>query len=324
MARRSASEKLLDLVETDPRFLLAGPAASMIFIRLVRLMARLGDASVLRLGFVFGSWNEVAFGLRVTETELETHLQTLAYRGILERDDASLTLPEWIGLRDRRAEAARENGKKGGRPRKNAPVPGQGWMPLPIVGGASTTVATETQETKSETQSETLSRGRLLSQENQSSEEREEDDVLVLLKELVELGALHPKEVGNIEVAGGWLQRGATLPALRQAFLAATRRSRAPRLAPIGYFTRIVEDLLAQAPTAPAAPAEARAAQQEDPAVAALKAESDAMWARYRDTEGATGPCPPPRGRWLAGEVEDANLWRAYIAKGRAVFQRAA
>lgn len=321
MARRSASEKLLDLVETDPRFLLAGPAASMIFIRLVRLMARLGDASVLRLGFVFGSWNEVAFGLRVTETELETHLQTLAQRGIIERDDTSLTLPEWIGLRDRRAEAARENGKKGGRPRKNAPVPGQGWMPLPIVGGASNAPGAETQETESETRSETLSRARLLSPEKESSEEREEAAVLVLLKELVELGALHPKEAGNLDVAGGWLTRGATLPALREAFLAATRRSRAPRLAPIGYFTRIVEDLLAEAP---AAPAEARAAQPEDPGIAALKAESDAMWARYRDIEGATGPCPPPRGRWLTGEVEDAHLWRAYITQGRDAFQHAA
>jgi len=323
MARRSASEKLLDLVETDPRFLLAGPAASMIFIRLVRLMARLGDASVLRLGFVFGSWNEVAFGLRVTETELETHLQTLALRGIIERDDVSLTLPEWIGLRDRRAEAARENGKKGGRPRKNAPVPGQGWMPLPIAGGGSGAPATETQETEYETQSETLSQARLLSLENQSTEEREENDVLVLLKELVELGALHPKEAGNREVASGWLQRGATLPALRQAFLAATRRSRAPRLAPIGYFTRIVEDLLAQPIAAPAA-AEDQTTGPEDPTIAALKAESDAMWARYRDKEGANGPCPPPRGRWLAGEVEDANLWRAYIIEGRAVFKRAA
>jgi hypothetical protein len=322
MARRSASEKLLDLIETDPRFLLAGPAASMIFIRLVRLMARLGDASVLRLGFVFGSWNEVAFGLRITETELETHLQTLAQRGIIERDEGSLTLPEWIGLRDRRAEAARENGKKGGRPRKNAPVPGQGWMPLPIAGWASTTQAEETRETEYETQSETLSQARLLSLKNQTSEEREENDVLVLLKELVELGALHPKEAGNREVASGWLQRGATLPALRQAFLAATRRSRAPRLAPIGYFTRIVEDLLAQSMALPAL--NERTVPPEDPTVAALKAESDAMWARYRDTEGATGPCPPPRGRWLAGEVEDAHLWRAYITEGRAVFQRAA
>lgn len=322
MARKSACEKLLDLVDTHPRFLLAGPAASMVFIRLVRLMAQLGDASVLRLGFVFGSWKEVAFGLRISETELETHLETLAQRGVIDRDETSLTLPDWLGLRDRRAEAARENGKKGGRPRKNAADPRQANILYPLAGGAPGAPGSETRETESETQAETLSRGRPLSLEDSSSEEREDAAVLVLLRELAEAGALHQREAGNREAARRWLERGATAAGLREAFMASLRRAKPPRLAPISYFDRLAEDLLARPAAAlmPARPAE----QPEDPATAELRRESRAMWKRYTDREGGTGPCPPSMGRWLAGEVENAAAWRAYITEGRSAFQRAA
>lgn len=325
MARKSASEKLLDLVDTHPRFLLAGPAASMVFIRLVRLMALLGDASVLRLGSVLGSWKEVAFGLRVSETELETHLETLAQRGIIERDATSLTLPDWLSVRDRRAEAARENGRKGGRPRKNTPDPRQAHMMYPFDGGGAATLGEKTQETETETQPETLSRGRPLSPEEESFEEREEVAVLVLLRELVDAGALHPREAGNRDAIRRWLQRGATADGLRNAFAAALRRAKPPRLAPVSYFDRLAEDLLAQAqPAARAAVVGTPGLPDEDPATAALRAESRAMWRRYTDIEGCTGPCPPPLDRWLAGEVENAAAWRTYITEGRSAFQRAA
>ncbi|WP_459676149.1 hypothetical protein [Acidisoma sp. 7E03] len=295
----------------------------MVFIRLVRLMAQLGDASVLRLGFVFGSWKEVAFGLRISETELETHLETLAQRGIIERDETSLTLPDWLGLRDRRAEAARENGKKGGRPRKNAADPRQANILYPLAGGVPGAPGSETQETETETQAETLSRGRPLSPEDSSSEEREEAAVLALLRELAEAGALHQREAGNREAARRWLERGATAVGLREAFMASLRRAKPPRLAPISYFDRLSEDLLAR-PTAAPATASRPAEQPEDPATAELRRENNAMWRRFVDLEQRNGPCPPSMGRWLAGEVENADTWRAYITEGRSAFQSAA
>jgi hypothetical protein len=133
------------------------------------------------------------------------------------------------------------------------------------------TTTSETQETEIET---------LLSLflGNQSFEEREENGVSVLLKELVELGALHPKKDGNLEIAGGCLQQGATCRQCGSLHGRQTQPTGAPR-------------------------PNDQTARPEDPTIAALKAEGDAMWARNRDAEGATGPSPPPHGRWLAGEV---------------------
>jgi hypothetical protein len=320
MARRCACEKLLELVERDPRFLLAGPAARMVFIDLVRLMARLGDSRVLQLGFVFGSWSELAFGLRISETELETHLETLCRRGIIERTEDSLTVPEQIMPRDRRADAARENGKLGGRPRKNAADPRQTNILLPIAGNGDAAASAKTQETKLETHAETLSRARLLSPEDRNSKKREETGVSVLVAELIEVGALAPSAAENHRGCEAWLMTGLSLGELREAFMATTRRAKAPRCAPIGYFTRIAEDIAGQRAAAPSPAATPSA--DIDPEREEARRTLAAIWDRYRN-DGCAGPCPPGSVERLT-ESADHDLWLRYAAEGARVFRDAA
>jgi hypothetical protein len=325
MARSCACEKLLDTIEHDPRFLLAGPAASMIWLKLVRIMARVGDPLVLSLGSVFGSWNEVAFGLRVSETELQTHLETLAARDLVLMREDGLTLPDWIGIRDRRADAARANGRKGGRPPKNAPVQGQTSMMLPIAGGAERKPTETKIETQPETQSissvdaactTTFFKEKVIEVSSSTSE-----PVWVSLgRELASLLRLDPNDRHRFNIVKSWLDAGATAEWLRDVFTEVMSRRTPPASPSFAYLDKVIRPKLRNELGVSREPQVARALTPEQQR---RRIEWDAIYDRWI-SEGARGPKIPDRRTWIYGEFGDRARWLLYRSKGAAAFREAA
>jgi hypothetical protein len=120
MPRRCTCEELFDLLDQDPGLRLAGPAAQMAFLHIMRLAARMGSPGFLPLGSPMGSpirnLSELASLLPMQETELQTHIDTLIGRGVLVREEAGLACPA-LRRSPRKALTAQENGRLGGRPR---------------------------------------------------------------------------------------------------------------------------------------------------------------------------------------------------------------
>lgn len=144
MARKCDCSLILEAFETDPRLACLPLAVRALWLVLVRRMQQLGQ-SVLVFGSEIPNQAEIAMMVPIAETELETQLAPLLARGLLvRREDGALESP-LLAARQKRAETARINGLKGGRPRRDAVGAGQRSMPLPIRGGRAEGMA-ETQE----------------------------------------------------------------------------------------------------------------------------------------------------------------------------------
>lgn len=143
MAKACDCGLVMEALERDPRLACLPLGARMVWLLLVRRMQAMGLAG-LRLGSVVPNRAEIAMMVSVAETELETQLMPLLARGLLVvAADGALESPLLLA-RQKRAETARINGLKGGRPRRDGGPPGQRSMMLPIAGGAAGP-ATETQ-----------------------------------------------------------------------------------------------------------------------------------------------------------------------------------
>lgn len=243
MGRRCACERLLEFWETDPRFALAGTSAAAIWLRLVRVLQRMGDSSVLRFGSVVGSATEIALAIRTQETELEPGINRLAELGLLAREeDGALSVP-WLADGAARASSARSNGLRGGRPRKGetreeANVRRQGHLPLPISGGVA--VKAETQQQPSEESSRASTESNSISSSSQSIDGRE---LYALTEELAEIAGMDPARGGyNGSDIRMWLTQGATPDLLREVVRTVRQRSKVA----IGNF-RYFRDEVAQA-----------------------------------------------------------------------------
>ena len=132
MAKRG-NRVLMDMLANDARLRAAPLAAQAVWMRLMVTMDALG-ISVLRFGSMPHNLTLVSKAACIDETELETHLAILVAYGLLRLEpDGAIAAPIPIGT-DRRAEAARINGLKGGRPRKH-PDGKQREMAMAISGG---------------------------------------------------------------------------------------------------------------------------------------------------------------------------------------------
>lgn len=327
MARKCACERLLDLVEHQPQFMRAGLAGAMVFIKLVRMMTRFGDGSSLRLGFVFGSWKEVADWARIPETELETQLQNLKLCGIVDFDGASVSISETLVPRDRRAEAARINGGKGGRPRKNGPAPHQREFLYPYEGGLSEASA-HSAETKIETQHETQAGAAAesgsttsFSERESSSESNRTDPPWVLLgRELAAILHLDPNGKYRFDIVKGWLEAGATSAWLAEVFREVMARKSPPPHPSFSYLDKVIRPRLRANVASSLAPevASPMTVEQRNRA-----AEWDAIYGRWQK-EGFHGVQIPKRKDWIFGEVGDRSRWLLYPTMGPAAFRQAA
>lgn len=329
MARKSACERDLETVEREPRFMKVSLAARMLFILLMRLARDHGDGSSLhfgsRLGFKFGSLNAVASWLRIAETEFETELRNLAETGLLDITEDSISVCAELGAYDRRAAAARKNGKNGGRPRKNALAQGQGWMPLPLKGGLDGAPPRETQETEIVTHEETQlgsgeDVGTTTSISERESSSTGEPPWVSLGRELAAILHLDPAGRHNFRIVKSWLEAGASAQWLRDVFIEVMNRKNPPPVPSFSYLGKVISQRLGKISAQPMEPIFARAITAEQKARAQ---ELDQIHNRWKN-EGFVAPFPPKRAEWVFGEVSDRARWLLYRTKGPAVFRQVA
>jgi hypothetical protein len=262
MARNSSSERQLLRAASDAGFRVLPPMVRLLWFELLAFAA--GAPEKGRLRFLHSVSSSVARLLSLSETEVETGLETLAKLGLVEEDAETNSL--WMpGARAglARVDAAKVNGMRGGRPRKGETLEQyharrererfqgmrQGHLMMPISGGQA-----ETQETEAEPNAES-SRAVLpttsLSTDSSSSPTAREETALVSLA--VELAGIAKLEGRRFDAAPvqEWLEAGASAAVLRRAVqLVASRGSYAPeRVNGWGYFNPAVREAMTTMPT---------------------------------------------------------------------------
>lgn len=270
MARKCDCSVILEAFETDPRLACLPLAVRALWLVLVRRMQQLGQ-SVLVFGSEIPNQAEIAMMVPMAETELETQLAPLLARGLLvRRDDGALESP-LLAARMKRAETARINGLKGGRPRKDGRPPAQRTMPLAIQGGRAAGFV-ETHGKPNGAVS--VSPAKLSSASSEEAEAAASAARVPVTPEQVQRVGLAAAKAAGLDPARGtwtlqpvraWLEAGAD-EALILATIAAVmeRGNAAPR--GLGYFGPAVLEALAARPAAPAgsAPVQAWAESAED------------------------------------------------------------
>lgn len=150
MASRCTCDRIEALLEGLPWFKALPGGARWLCFKLVKLMATPAYDGAIP----YSDSARVSLLVSMTEPETKTYLETLLETQLLARDDAGrLTCPAMEGV-SARARAARENGRKGGRPRKDAAVTPQNdarqvVAKLPIPGGLSKPTETQAWDTPS-------------------------------------------------------------------------------------------------------------------------------------------------------------------------------
>ncbi len=259
MARKCDCSFILDAFETDPRLACLPLAVRALWLVLVRRMQQLGQ-SVLVFGSEIPNPAEIAMMVPMAETELETHLVPLLARGLLvRREDGALESPLLAG-RAKRAETARINGLKGGRPRKDGAPPAQRTMPLPIAGGRATAAA-ETQRKPNAAPS--VFPAKLSSSSSEKAEAEAGGAREAITPDLVQRVGHAAAEAAGLDPARGtwtisvvrqWLDAGADLALILATIGAVMSRGTAtPR--GLGYFTPAVLEAVATRPAAVSEPA---------------------------------------------------------------------
>ncbi len=149
MTSAATYRRLWQMASGDARLRLASCEAAKLWAPLMGAIDEYGADGVLALGPELG-FDQLAWILRVDVPALEAVLAELSARRLVARPGPDvLAWPDkvrGVGAGGRRAQASRENGAKGGRPRKDAPA-GQGSIMLPIAGGGG-----NPRETRAETQ----------------------------------------------------------------------------------------------------------------------------------------------------------------------------
>ena len=174
-------------------------------------------------------------------TQTETYLENLIEKGLLARDEAGrLTCPAMAGI-SARIRTSRENGRKGGRPRKEPPLtpqndPRQSVQKMVIPGGA---------EKPSETQRwETASAGtttRLSTERSSAADISDDAPWKSVRREMVQIAGL------STALSGIPVRQAMAAGMSAEALLDAARRVAArPGYSPtqitgLGYFVRVAE-----------------------------------------------------------------------------------
>jgi hypothetical protein len=150
MASRCTCDRIEAMLEGLPWFKALPAGARWLCFKLAKLMATAAyDGAV-----PYSDAARVSLLVSMTVAETETYLETLVETGLLARDEAGrLLCPAMEGI-SARARAARENGRKGGRPRKEPAVTPQNdarqmVAKLPIPGGLAKPTETQAWETPS-------------------------------------------------------------------------------------------------------------------------------------------------------------------------------
>lgn len=272
MARRCICSRLLDHVKGDPRLRTLPMATRMLWVLLAEAMARPGFDGVLP----FSDPRRVSLLVSASQTEVETHLETLIAEGLIEREGDALACPM---LREAAARtvAARRNGAAGGRPRKGETVEAmrlrraQSEMLMP------TGKPTETQKW------ETLSAGVSPRTTTTESQTTQSGDWQKLAQEAIRVAGLQLKRP-DWTPARDWLATGLTADAILDMIgdMAARPNFDAAQVTTLRYFT-------------PAIRRQANAGEAMEAVGLSLTPHGDsplALAIRAWEERGRTGPCP--------------------------------
>jgi hypothetical protein len=271
MARRCVCGRLLAAVNEDPRLRTLPLAARMMFLLVAEAAARSAVPGVLP----FSGTARVSLLVSASETETETHLETLRAEGLLaDAEGGGIAVPLLVEAASR-AVVARRNGAGGGRPRKGetpeqAYQRRQGAMLLAVQGGAGK--PSETQAAKPVSASTTTT------SDSVSSSEAVAPAWVSLGAELVEVARLDQARGGfDYRAVKGWMDQGIGAETIRAAVRrAAGRPGYDPRrVRVLGYFAKAVDEEAARA-----APAAAVAVHRGD---TPEEAERMAAWQRRID-----------------------------------------
>jgi hypothetical protein len=225
-------------------------AAQLLWVRLITAMQR-SQISVLRFGSDIMNQKNIAMFIQIDETEIETHMETLLARGLLVRDaDGAIACP-MLKAAVTRSEINRENGKKGGRPRKNPDPTNQTTLLLPIDGGALQNQKTKNQsETEQQTKTaQTPPSTTYLSSKEISKVSVSEDEWQAVGKEVLALIDYDPAR--NFIHAGpvrGWMMDGADREMILDVVSTIMNRPNPPTITKLTYFTKAIAERIAAQP----------------------------------------------------------------------------
>lgn len=258
MAKGCWCSRMLAQVVEDPRLVLAPIAARFVWLMLGRLLRDAPEPGVLRFpGSVSASVAPsdtdavsevetrcVARLAQVTEPEAADALRWLLAEGLLARRPGALVMAE-AEEAGKRAAIARENGRKGGRNKKDGspPVTRQIPMALPIPGGRS-----ETQKTQDATEAETLSHAGAGTAAASAAVEGK--DSKQAARELVSMGDDLAALAGLDAANGGydyrpvqaWITAGIPLETMRAAMQRVMARPGWQGCRSLGYFDQAVRE----------------------------------------------------------------------------------
>jgi hypothetical protein len=166
MMRRGSDGWLLAVFFDDPRMRLMPLAAQGLWLRVAMTLQSMPETAGFRLGsefinrlLVLVSEEETQLG-SADATRLETHLENLIKAGFLTRhDDGSIEIPDSMPATDR-VTAARENGARGGRPRRGETAEQAAARRARDAMAMSAASDAETQKTQHETQASKAPRAR--------------------------------------------------------------------------------------------------------------------------------------------------------------------
>jgi GTP cyclohydrolase III len=248
MPRSCPCERLLARLDADVRLRTLPAAAQMLWVKLMRAALASPEVGVLRVGTETRFAMLVSIAVSVWETDVETHLETLRNRGLVETDEAAgvLRLTD-AATEAAKTNAARINGLRGGRPRKGESPEdalrrrqGAFLMPLP-------------KPTEPNVES---SRARLSDSDSESQSglsvptPREETDVQALGNELAEIAGLDAvRGAFAFQDVRAWVAQGATAELLRRVVGEVTAKARAAGkvVGSMRYFAGAVREAMAAA-----------------------------------------------------------------------------